>query len=476
MKITLISPYKMVWSPGLRVLSACLKRNGHNVRVIFLPGEFTDKYEEKTLDSIVSLSSDSGLIGLALMTNFFDKAIQITQRLKKSLNIPIIWGGVHPTIRPEECLNYADIVCRGEGEQSLVELVRKMENGENYYDVLGMWFKAKGQIIKNKLRNPIRDLDTIPFQDYSYEDHYVLSDGSICKMDQELLKKFLSGCYEVMATRGCPYGCAYCGNSVFNAMYPNENPVRKRSIENIIEELIEVKQKLPFIECIRLDDDNFFAYSMEELKKFCIEYKKNIGLNLHVTGVHPNILNRERLSLFVDAGLTFVRIGIQTASERTKKLYNRRQTNKQVAKSVGLIHSFSDKIKLPQYDIILDNPWETEEDLIKTLMFLSKLPSPYYLELLSLTFYPETLLYKKAKSEGIITDDLKDIYRKPEYHSCKRHYLNELFFLLRDYAQRGERILPIVMFFLTNYWLRKLKISWLVYKSLNTRTQVSKNI
>lgn len=476
MKVTLISPYKMVWSPGVRILSACLKEEGHDVIVIFLPGEFTDKYEESVLNSVVDLSADSGLIGVALMTNFFDKAVQITQKLKKSLNIPIIWGGVHPTIRPEECLDYADIVCRGEGEQSLVELVRRMENGENYYGVTGMWFKANGEIIKNELRSPVKDMDSIPFQDYSYKNHYVLSSGCICKMDEILLKKCLSGSYEIMATRGCPYGCAYCCNSTFNAMHPNETPVRKRSIENIIKELIEVKQNLPFIECIRLDDDNFFAYSMEDLEKFCAEYKKNIGLNMHVTGVHPNIINRERLTLFLDAGLTFVRIGIQTASERTKKLYNRRQTNKQVAKSVKLIHSFRDKIKLPQYDIILDNPWETEDDLIETLMFLAKLPSPYYLELLSLTFYPETLLYKKAKSEGIITDDLKDVYRKPEYHNCKRHYLNELFFLLKDYARRGERILPITMFFLTNYWFRKLKISWFVYKFLNARNQSSKNI
>lgn len=65
------------------------------------------------------------------MTNFFDNAVQITKKLKANLDVPVMWGGVHPTMRPSECLDYADIVCIGEGEETLREVAATMESGED---------------------------------------------------------------------------------------------------------------------------------------------------------------------------------------------------------------------------------------------------------------------------------------------------------------------------------------------------------
>lgn len=117
---------------------------------------------------------------------------------------------------------------------------------------------------------------------------------------------------------------------------------------------------------------------------------------------------------------------------------------------------------MPQYDIILDNPWETDDDLIETLMFLSKLPTPYRLSLFSLNFYPGTELYRKAKMDCIITDDLKDVYRK-HFHRCNKTYLNNLFFLLNDYALNGVGISSKIMFLLTNQKMRQFNLHWVVY-------------
>lgn len=471
MKVTLISLYKMIWSPGIRTLSSCLKTEGHDVQVIFMPKDFTESYEDAVLSDVVKLLGNSDLVGLGLMSNFFDNAIQVTNKVKENFDIPIIWGGVHPTLRPEECLKYADIVCRGEGESSLIELVGKMEKKQNYFDVKGLWFKVDGKIIKNDLKPLIRELDSVPFQDYSYENHYILHNGRICKMDEALLKKLLSGSYETMCTRGCPYGCTYCSNNALNNLYAKQNPLRRRSVENILQELVEIKTKLPFIECIRFDDDNFFTYTTKEIAQLCNEYKKKIGLIMHITGAHPNTVEKEKLSLLVDAGLVFIRMGIQTGSKKTKKIYNRIQTNQQVINAARTINLFKDKIPEPQYDIILDNPWETDEDLVETLMFLTKIPTPYYLELLSLTFYPETALHKKAKDDGLLADDVEEVYRKLEYHNCQDHYFNNLFFLLRKYAQNGTKISTRMMGLLTNTAFRKLGISWLFYKYLSKQIE-----
>ena len=148
MKITLVSPYPDLKAFGLRTLSSCLKKKGHDVQSIFLPKRFKDRYEEKDLNGLVELSKRTDLVGISLMTNFFDNAVQITQALKNQCNIPVLWGGVHPTIRPDECLKYADMVCIGEGEESLAELANTMDDKKSYYNIGGIWFKDKENIIK----------------------------------------------------------------------------------------------------------------------------------------------------------------------------------------------------------------------------------------------------------------------------------------------------------------------------------------
>lgn len=172
MLITLISPYPDIRAYGIRIISACLKREKHDVQILFLPKLFTERYENTMLDKLVTFSKESDLIGISLMTNFFDNAVQITQKLKENNDIPILWGGIHPTLRPEECLNYADMACISEGEESVVELANKIRDGEYYYNIHGIWFKDKEKIIK---KNPNRPLT----QDLDNRTHYILNNASI---------------------------------------------------------------------------------------------------------------------------------------------------------------------------------------------------------------------------------------------------------------------------------------------------------
>jgi anaerobic magnesium-protoporphyrin IX monomethyl ester cyclase len=119
MKVTLISVYESIISYGMRSLSAVLKEAGFAAQMIFLPREtegfrwegFRQVYPGTVLDQVADVAGDSDLIGITLMTNYFDNAVQITQHLHLSTKAPIIWGGIHPTLRPEECLQYADLVC-----------------------------------------------------------------------------------------------------------------------------------------------------------------------------------------------------------------------------------------------------------------------------------------------------------------------------------------------------------------------------
>jgi len=471
MNIGLISPFPDIQSFGLRTLSACLKQEGHNVKILFLQKHFWDSYKDSTLDETVNLLKDCDLIGLTVMSNFWDNSVQITKRLKKDTDALVIWGGTHPTIRPEESIERggADLACVGEGEEVIVELARRIEKGEDYSLLEGLVLRNNGKFVANKPPPLILDLDKLPFQDYGYETHYVLDGDDLVPMTPKYLEKHSQRAYVTMPTRGCPFACTFCVNDNLNKMNAGQPIVRKRSMANVIEELRLVKRTLPHVERIYFDDDAFILVSTEDIREFTEGYKKYINLPLSVTGITPATLRRDKLTLLIEAGVSFLRMGIQSASEAVKADYKRNYSNKKVFSSAQLINEFKDQVGAPQFDIILDNPWETDENLEETLMMLAKLPAPYHLGFYSLTFYPGTPLYDKAKEDGILKDgfeyDLNEVYRK-YYQGHEKTYLNKVFFLLNHAV--GE-ISPKMMSLLLNKKLRKLKMGWLLYWLLTLR-------
>ncbi len=261
--------------------------------------------------------------------------------------------------------------------------------------------------------------------------------------------------YHTMTSRGCPFICTYCCHSALNKIQPSQKKTRERSIDNIIKEFLVTREIMPDINCFLINDDSFFSRSKDDISNFAKEYKKKIGLPLWVTGLHILKFDKTKLSLLIAAGLKFIRLGIQSGSENTKKIYKRHYSNQQVIAVAKEINKFKNKIAPPSYDIVLDNPWESEKDLVQTLIFLSKLPKPYELEVFSLTFYPGTDLYEKAKKEGIIKNDIEEIYNK-SYYLLKPTLLNEIFKLVRDNARKGRFIPTWFFVLLLNPVLRRL--------------------
>lgn len=462
MKITLIVPFPDIAAIGLRTLSACLKKEGHAVQILFLRKEFWKRYTLSEMHEMTELSKDSGMIGLCVLTNWFENAVQITERLKRTVQAPVVWGGVHPTLRPEECLDHADIVCVGEAESLIVELARRIEKGQSFRDIHNLCFKDRGKITRNPLQPLCGDLDSIPFPDYDFKDHFILSGGKIRRADLKMMEKCLGGAYMLMTTRGCPLHCTYCLNNALQDMDKSYMFIRKRSSGHVIRELIAAKIKLPFIRRVMCRDDAFFCCTEKEIQEFCEGYKKHIGMPLSVTGLHPAECDRAKLSMLVDAGLNGLRMGLQSCSERTLAFYERKVPVEKMIEAVTMIDEFREKIVNIQYDILLDNPWETDDALIETLKVLVKFKAPYDLALFSLTFYPGTELYKRAKWEGLIKDDRRDVYRK-YFLETRRTYLNGLFHLLNGYARQKKQLPFYCMLILTSRTGRYLGVSYLLY-------------
>jgi len=462
MKVSLISPYPDITAFGLRTISAYLKQNGHDTQMIFLPDPFGDdlvsgvqRYKDHILDQVVDLCKESDLIGITLMTNFFEGAVLITKKIKQNLTVPVIWGGVHPTIRPEESLTYADAACVGDGEDAILEMVEKIDKNEDFSRIKNLFVKVNGNIVKNSLRPLVRDLDIYPAPDYSHENHVVLQDGKLQRLTHEIMKHMLERGtvseylkkigYQTMTGRGCPHKCAYCINDAIKNLYQGQRYLRWRSTDHVINELSWVKSNMPYIGYVWISDDAFLGRSLKDIRNFCHEYKKKIALPFSVLA-SPLTVTEEKMEALVDAGLIYVQMGIQSGSKQIQRLFNRSaMSNEKMMKAIRIINRFKDRMAPPSYDFILDTPYETDRDQIESLRFISDIPKPYQLQPFALVLYPGTKLHQMATNDGFITDEKRQIYSK-SYTMREPSYLN----LLMTLAKGGRLPSPLLKFFLND--------------------------
>jgi len=464
-KVVLISPsphVNKIHAYGVRILSACLKRIGCKVDVVFLPRQLGEIYSAHVLQQITDLTVEADLVGLSVMTDDFENAVLITNTLKHVSRAPVIWGGIHPTLLPNDCLKHADMVCIGEGEDSLADLVTRMRSGDDWRHVPGIWSRDGDTTITTPLRPLIQDLDRLPYPDYDPASHYVLYDGEIQPLTGKLLELCLKEYYLTLTTRGCPSRCTYCWNHAYNKIFPEGNRIRKRSTEHVIGELRAIAKQFPFIELICIDDDAFFMRTEEEIEQFSAMYKEQVDIPMWVTGATPLTITPRKLDALTAAGLVAIRMGIQSGSNNTKKLYRRPHSNAAVLKAIHLLDRYRSKIKRRQFDFILDNPWESDADLRQTLLLVSRFPVPFEMIIFPLMFYPGTDLRSKAVQDGLISIDEAGP-KHNSYHNIQLSFLNRLFLLVDQCAREGIRIGPIAMSLITAPLMRQIGVSevWL---------------
>lgn len=429
MNVILISPYGSLVNIGLRVLSACLQQAGHDTRMIFLPSaketssfllfDPAEIYEEQVIEQVAALCADAELIGITVMTNYFHKAKQLTRALKEQLEVPIIWGGIHPTVRPAECLTYADLVCVGEGEDVLVDLANCIAEDKSHKDVANLAYKtAHDEVVINPLRPLIEDLDELPFPDYGPDNHYILHMGQVKPLTASLLRFYLMAesatgepVYPLLATRGCPHRCNYCANDSYTDLYQNWRHVRRRSNTSLIKEINTFRERFPFIREVALLDDVFVAAPIKTIVDFSQLYKQKVGLPFYCI-VSPLTINEPKLVALIEAGLVRVSMGIQSGSKRIQRFYNRPMDNEAILKATRLIHKYIGNTLPPVYDVITDNPYEKIEDQLATLELLHQIPSPYKLLMFSLVFYPGTALYNEALTDKLIKCEEEEVYNR----------------------------------------------------------------
>ncbi|MCK5421956.1 MAG: B12-binding domain-containing radical SAM protein [Deltaproteobacteria bacterium] len=399
---------------GVLYLIAYLKVKGH------LAEMFIEK--SKWLDDVKEFQPN--ILGFSCLTGGHLWVESYVEKIKKEKrwDIPIIIGGSHATFFPQMIENpYIDFICRGEGEYALKELLDKIEKGEDLTSIQNIWAKRNGLIIKNEVRPLITDLDMLPIPDRSHYNKYPLLKRNPHK--------------RMIASRGCPFNCTYCYNSAFKALYKNKGKiVRRRSVENGIQEILLLKQQGGW-KTLEFVDDAFLVHK-EWFLRFTEKYQKKVNLPYTCFAIAKNI-DQEVAEALKRSNCKCVEFGIEAGSEKIRKeIYKKRVSNSDIVRGAELLHQQG--IKFLTFNMV-GAPFETIEEMGETIRLNQQIKTDYpWCSIMQP--YPGTEIFAYCLEKGLIDNKTeidsftyfeKSILRQENQKTIKN--VQKLFFMFSKF-------------------------------------------
>jgi radical SAM superfamily enzyme YgiQ (UPF0313 family) len=371
-------------SLGIAYLSSYIKQRGHKSELVDYTWGGTVK---DCLDKINGVNPD--IVGFSPRTGEISFCFSIAEKIKRQYpDMPIIFGGVHPTVAPDETIHneFVDMVCIGDGENALAELLDKLENNQDISKIKNIWLKNNGQIIRNDICPLIEEVDSLPFPDRELFDY-----------ERYLDSNAYDG--EVMASRGCPYNCSYCINSTLRERYKDKGVyVRTRNAESVIKEIGLLNRKYK-IERITFHDE-MFTVNKKWLREFSYKYSSSFSIPF-MCNARVETLDSEVCDLLKSAGCSSLNVGVEAGNpEIRKNVLNRHMSNETIIK--GFKTAKSKGLRIYAYNMI-GIPHETVENINETIE-LNRLIQPDDLQATIFQPYPGTRLYDLCKEKGWIKD------------------------------------------------------------------------
>jgi len=465
---------------GISILSAILKKQGHIVSLFdttFMKGEkqkrdklnfdayqfkkaptlsYDDKLvdiEKKLLEKINDFSPD--LIAFSITTDLWYRTRQLIHIINwNTSKIPIIVGGVHPTINPKGVIPFVDFICVGEGEEAIPELCEKLGKGEDIKHIKNIWYNDDKKIYKNDLR-PLVNLNEIPCPDWSLFD-----------------KRHLEGIYRgkivnrghYIGMRGCPYQCSYCTNNYLKKLFKGKGKyVRWESVDKTVQNLKKLKEEYK-LDNIKFSDDLFIASPLKELEHFAREYKKHINIPFLIS-VSPALVTEDKIRVLKYAGCIHHSIGIETANNYIRKnVLKRTVTNEQIINTFNIAHKLN--IRTSAFNMI-GLPTETRKDIFKTI----KMNRECKVDTVNVYYiypYPKTEILEHCKtlSEASVAESYK--FNMSEISTRRLRGLKKTFVL---YLKLPKGFYPIIRLCEYNNpisnWITKKMFMYMQRKAIN---------
>lgn len=408
MKILLINPPIREWSKpncfplGLGYIAAVLLQEGYQVEVLDINAH---RFSKEEVEYKISKSNFDvvGIGGIITTYKYVKWLIKVLKNYHPHKQI-IIGGSIASSI-PHIMLekNSVDVLCIGEGEETVKDLIKALENKEDLQNVKGIWYKdSKGRIFKTEPRMPIKNLDYIPFPAWDLFPMDIYLKNPVGAPNKN---KWIDGSSEesneltmnLFATRGCPYKCIYCYHDFMGQGY------RSRSPENIIREIkyLYSKYKVKYFHFI---DDEFvmkkdFVYEFcELLKAFSNEIGQKITWGC---AGRVNLMTEKLIATMVDAGCILICYGIESGSQKMLNVMKKNVTVEQAKEAITLTKKY---LGWADCSFMVGTPGENLETIQETIDFCKELElSPEVI--FFVTPYPGTELYEMALSQGKIIDE-----------------------------------------------------------------------
>lgn len=365
---------------GIMYLSAVLKKNGHAADV-FIEGLHKDIVKD-------ICESNPDMVGFYCLTGEHRWMEKRADEIKKRSSALIAVGGPHPTYFPEmlEQMKNVDIICRGDGEVSVLELANRLEKGEEINNIQGFWVKQGNKIYRNDIAPLIEDIDSIPFPD-----RYIYNKYKFFQKATEII---------VCIARGCPFNCTFCYNASKKKLYSGQKVVRRRSVDNVISEIKLLPEIYPKMKSITIEDDNLGSYP-EWVDEFCEKYKQINGPPF-LASIRADCINEDMAKKLKQANCYLLSIGLESGdSEMRNKILKKNISDVTYLKAVKIIKKNGIELRTSNMFFL---PGETIKMAFNTLKMNKKM-KPDYAWVYPLQPYPRTEIYQYAVEHGFLDKD-----------------------------------------------------------------------
>ena len=394
---------------GVRYLESNLLKNGHAVRTVYYK-DFNSVRPQPTTGAELTLLKKEidtfapTLIGLSVMSSMYlDTVNAVIGMIRESFSVPMVCGGAFATMFPDYLLQRgAEYVIRSDGENASCRRADCIANGTDCRDIPSLCYLSGGETVCNEIGGLLNDINGYGIP--------VMNSDNACFIDNDALSEgdpqINTLSYEVVASRGCPFTCSYCCCENLRKLLPKGiRGVRTRSVQSVIEELIEAKKQFKRIAFIHFYDE-IFPNLPGWVDEFIVEYKKHINMPFTIWS-HPKMVDPEVLKKLVSVGLTEVIMGIQSGSEHIRRdVFHRYETQEDIIEATRVIRESG--VFWCSYDFMLQHPFETIEDLKESYYLAKKMVGPYELQLHGLNFLPGTDIVPMAIEAGYYTPEEMD--------------------------------------------------------------------
>lgn len=433
------------------LVAAPLVKQGYLVKIIDQREELD--WKEKLLSE---LKEAPLLVGFSVLTGKqILHGLEASQLVKQQSDTLVVWGGIHPSLLPEQTLknNSIDIVVIGEGEETILELVHKLDEGQNYRDILGIGYKKDGKIYINSKREFIdlsKQLD-IPYHLIDVEKYIQNQSFATGKLGRDLI---------IYTSRGCPHQCAFCCSKEFN-----RRRWRGQSAEMVIADIEKLVNDY-HITSFNVQDDEFYT-DLERVRKICQALlEKNIKLKFTTSCRIDDVCRMDDglLKMMKETGFIILELGVESGSSKILKMIKKDINAKQVLKAVARLKKFGIAGK---YLFMVGFPEEKIEDIWQTVDLMREIKkiNPYSRipSWRIFTPFPGTSLYDRSIENGWQPpQNLEewalynfDTIKMPWLDKRREKIINNVAYLVR-FLRLQDKSLPL----LCRFWGRWVDFRW----------------